>query len=493
MYPYNTAKLVFVALLSLSALSAAQEPQDFSESIKQSLVFLDISNCTYEQIQPWKQTDITKEEGFGVAVGPNRVLTTAENVMYATYIQARVYSNNSYIPANVLAVDYECNLCLLELDAQALNKPLSPVTFAEKYPKGEPLTTYWLSAGNDLTTARSSLDRAEVQKSDVSFVRNLSFIVSNTSRPFGDGEVCTWNGHIIGLAAWGNGSDAGIIPTETINRFLSHADKDTYVGFGAMGFETYNLLDPSMRRYLKLPDDTQHGVYVSTVYTLGTGSSELKHGDVILSIDGQKINPYGRYKHPVYDLISFHHLILQQSEGSSIPVEIVREGKPLTLSVTAKSIRPDQMLVPYYQYGNQPQYCVTGGYVFQQLTRDYLTMWGDGWPGKVPPHLFNYFFSESFKPSDKRSEIVVLSYVLPSEINLGYQQLARLVVDKVNGKKISSLKDFVSSLEADNEQHFHTITFEMEAPILVIPKAGLPLVDQQIAQMYGITKSKNIR
>lgn len=493
MHPYNTAKLVFVALLSLPALLIAAAAQDFPESIKQSLVFLDISNSGYEQIQPWKQTDVTKEEGFAVAVGPNRVLTTAENVMYATYIQARVYENNGYIPARILTVDYECNLCLLELNTDTLAKPLVPVTFAEEFPKGQQLTTYWLSAGNDLTTARSSLDRAEVENSDVSFVKNLSFIVSNTSRPFGDGEICTWNNQIIGLAAWGNGSDAGIIPSETVNRFLKQAAEKTYVGFGAVGFETYNLLDPTMRRFLKLPADTSNGVYVSSVYTLGTGSQNLRHGDVILSVDGHTINPYGRYKHPQYDLISFHHLILQKSVGQPIAFEVMRDGKPVTLSVTAQSIRADQMLVPYYQYGSQPQYCITGGYVFQQLTRDYLTMWGDGWPGKVPPHLFNYFFSESFKPSDDRREIVVLSYVLPAEINLGYQQLARLVVDKVNGRKVSSMKDFADSLEAKSEQLFHEITFEMEAPVLVIPKGQLNLIDQQIAQMYGITKTKNIR
>ncbi len=73
-----------------------------------------------------------------------------------------------------------------------------------------------------------------------------------------------------------------------------------------------------MRSYLKLPAETQHGIYVSSVYALGTGSSELKHADVILSIDGHKLNPYGRYKHPQYDLISFHHLILQKTRRTNI-------------------------------------------------------------------------------------------------------------------------------------------------------------------------------
>lgn len=491
MLPYKYLSII-VATLSLTPLLRSSEPQDMSETLKQSLVFLRISNSAYEQIQPWKQTDISEEEGFGCAIGPNRVLTTAENVMYATYIQARAYNQNENIPARVITVDYELNLCLLELDKDALAAPLKPVTFTNLFPKAEQLTTYWLSAGGDLIMARSYLDRAEVENSTVSFAKNLSFILSNTSRPFGDGEVCCYGNDIIGLAAWGSGSDAGVICAETINRFLTQAQESTYIGFGGVGFETYNLLDPAMRSYLKLPADVKNGVFVSSVYTLGTGSTQLKHSDVILSIDGQTINAFGRYKHPQYDLISFHHLILQKAAGQEITFEILRDGKPLTLPIKAEAIKSQKMLVPYYMYGQQPQYYVTGGYVFQQLTRDYLAMWGEGWPGKVPPHLFNYYFSEAFKPTPERSDIVLLSYVLPAEVNLGYQQLSRLVVSTANGKKVSSMRQFVEILESNTDSQFHEITFEMEAPILVIPKANLNLIDQQVAQIYGITKAKNL-
>jgi hypothetical protein len=492
MHPYILSKIVIAALLAAAPLLKSEEPQDLSETLKQSLVFLDISNSGYEQIQPWKQMGISKEEGFGCAVGPNRVLTTAENVMYATFIKARTYEQNAYVPAKILIVDYQCNLCLLELEKDALAAPLKPVVFSEQFPKGQPLTTYWLSAGGDITQARCSLDRAEIENSSVSFAKNLSFIVSNISRAFGDGELCAFNNEIIGMACWGGGSNAGVIPSETINRFLSQCDKTSYVGFGDVGFEIFNLLDPAMRRYLKLPAETQHGIYVSSVYALGTGSSELKHADVILSIDGHKLNPYGRYKHPQYDLISFHHLILQKTNGQTFTFEVFRDGKLLELSVEAKSIQADKMLVPYYLYGKQPVYYVTGGYVFQQLTRDYLTMWGEDWSGKAPPHLFNYYFNQSFKPTMDRKEIIVLSYVLPAELNLGYQQLSRLVVDTVNGKKIGSMKELVDILEAKSESEFHEITFEMDSPVLVIPKSNLNLVNQQIAEAYGITKPKNL-
>ena len=483
---YNT---VISVLLFFTALSfAAEESIDLTEQMKQSLVYLDISNSGYDQYQPWRQTPISKEGGFACAVGPYEVLTTAENVMNATFIQARRYAQNAYIPAKVMIVDYEYNLCILQLDKTAMNAPLTPITFKEVFPKGKQLTTYWLSSGGHLTTARSTLDRASVQYSDISFVQNLYYLVTNISRPFGDGEICCYGKDAIGIPCWGMDSDAGVIPAETINRFVNDYYKKSYKGYGLVGFEKYNLLDPTIRKYLKIPENIEHGMYISSVYTIGTGSQELKPADVVLSIDGHSLNPYGRYLHPEYDRISFHHLILQKRDGDTINVEIIRDGQIMTLPVTARNFQSSQMTVPFYQYGKQPEYVIQAGYVFMNLTRDYLSMWGDDWAGKVPPHLYHYYRDLSFKPTDDRNEIVVLSYALPDEVNLGYQQLSRLVVSTVNGQKVKSLKDILDAAESSDNNDYIVIEFEMDSPTLVISKDTLASSNARIAQMYGIPK-----
>lgn len=483
--------MMAMSVLSIAALLPAAEV-DLTEPMKESLVYLEISNSQYEQYQPWKQSPLSKDGGYGCAVGPYEVLTTAENVMNAAFLQARCYAQNEYIPATVKVVDYEYNLCLLTLDESAMSKPLKPLRFKETFPKGQRLDTYWLSSGGHLTTARSTLDRAEMHFSDVSFVKNLYYFATNTSRPFGDGEVCCFEKDAMGMACWGSGSDSGVIPAETINRFLSQAKEKTYKGFGRVGFEVYNLLDPTMRAYLKMPEAINYGVYVNVVYHLGTGSRELKSGDVILSIDGHSLNPYGRYLHKEYDRLSFEHIILQKSDGDKIPFEIWRDGKKQTIEVIARNFKSDEMLVPYYLYGQQPEYIVVGGFVFQKLTRDFLGMWGDDWPGKVPPHLYHYYRDVSFKPTDNRQDIVVLNYVLPAEINLGYQQLSRLVVSKINNKKIKSIKEFVDTINSNTEDDFIVVEFEMDTPKVIIPRARLNLENMKIAQIYGISKSWNI-
>ncbi len=485
--------VLMIALQQIwAALPASADTVDLTEPMKESLVYLEISNNQYEQYQPWKQSPISKDGGYACAVGPYEILTTAENVMNAAFLQARCYGQNEYIPVTIKVIDHEYNLSLLKLDESAMTKPLKPLKFKESFPKGRRLDTYWLSAGGHLTNARSTLDRAEMRFSDVSFVKNLFFLTSNNSRPFGDGEACCHEKDVIGIACWGSDSEAEVIPAETINRFLSQARKETYKGFGLVGFEVYNLLDPIMRRYLKMPEKMNYGVYVSTVYNLGTGSTELQPGDVILSIDGHDLNPYGRYLHPEYDRLSFENIIMQKSDGQEIPFVVWRNGQKQTIKVLSRNFQASDMLVPHYLGRRQPEYTVVSGFVFQQLTRNFLTMWGDGWAGKTPPHLFQYYGQKAFKPTDDRQSIVVLNYVLPTEGNLGYQQLSRMVVSTLNNRKIRSLKEFNEILNSNTDSAFHVIEFEMGSPKVVIPKAQLAMENMMIAQIYGIPQLSHI-
>ena len=146
------------------------------------------------------------------------------------------------------------------------------------------------------------------------------------------------------------------------------------------------------------------------------------------------------------------------------------------------------MLVPYYMYGKQPEYVILGGFVFQTLTRDYLSMWGDKWAGKVPPHLYYYYSEKSFCPTADRQDIVVLNYVLPTNSNLGYQQLARLVVRAVDGKPVCSMKDLLGASESKNKGEYMVIEFEMDAPKLILNRQTLEMENRMVAQMYGIPK-----
>jgi hypothetical protein len=489
--------LVFVGfccacLVLQFGLGADDTPVDLTEAMKESLVYLDVATYSYERFQPWKPADIIDKNGYGCAVGPYEVLTTAWTVSDAAFIKVRRYAQNEFIPAGVKVVDYECNLAVLELEKDAAAEPLVPIKFHADYNEGNQLTCYWLSSGGHLTTGRGFLDRAQVRKSTVSYANFLNYIVSNTSRETNRGQVYCDGDKAVGIACWHDDNEAGLISAVTINKFLTQAARDEYKGFGAVGFATENLLDPAMRSFLKMPADLKHGVYVNKVYNLGTGIDVLKKNDVILSIDDQTLNPYGRYLHPEFDRISFHHLITNHQADDTVKFEIWRDGTEQTIEVKAKNFKAEQMLVPYYEYDSAPEYIVTGGFVLQQLTRDYLQMWGDEFAGKVPPHLYHYYHDMTFKPTDERKSIVILSYVLPHDINLGYQGLGRVVVSKFNGMTISDMSDILKAKKLNPDSKFDVIEFEMDYPTVVIDRSELAEADITIAARYGIRQPARI-
>ena len=478
--------IISIIITGFAPLLVAQDTADLTEAMKDSLVYLEISSVAWEPFQPWRQTAVTTVGAYASAVAPNKILTTAAPLINAVQVRARRYAQNEYIPAHIKVIDYEYNLCLIELETAALQSPLRPLEFSDKYIKGKDLQAYRLASECQIVTARATLDRADMLFSNISFVKTLQFVLTNPSRATGTGEVYCLEGEPIGLACWSSDTEAGLIPAETINRFLADVADPPFRGCGTVGFETSNLLDPAVRNYLKMPDDMRHGVYVSSVYKMGSGSSELAAGDVILRIDGQSINPYGRYLDPRYDRLGLEHLIAKNKVGDIVEFVIWRDGQEQSLKVEIKDINASQMLVPYYHYSRRPEYLVIGGFVFQKLTRDYMTLWGDGWQGKTPPHLYQYFRDQAFNPSEERRDIVLLSYVLPTETNLGYHQLGRLVVKSFNNIEISSLRQIVEAMSKQTESPFHTVEFELDWPTVVIPKALLDATNQQVSQLYGV-------
>jgi hypothetical protein len=466
---------------------------EISEQMKNSLVNLRISVEGYESLQPWKQQDVTQKTGYGCAVGPYLILTTADNAANAAVIQARRYGKNEFIPAAIIAVDYECNLCLLELDKNAAGQPFEPITFTEEYQPENELFIYWLSTGGHLTTARGILDRAQCESNPISFNRTLYYILTNPSRAASQANIVFDGRKAVGIVSWAGSSEVGVVPSESINRFMKAAQKPQYKGFGAVGFDVYALLDPAVRKFLKMPEDIQHGVYISKVYTLGTGSKELKPADVILAIDGKTLNPYGRYLHEKYDRLTFDYLIATRTPGEKIPFEIFRGGAKITIDVEVKNFAAADMLVPGYEYDKQPEYMVLGGYVFQKLTRDYFLLWGDNWPGKASPHLYQYYLNNAFNPTEDRKDIVILSYVLPAPLNLGYQEQGRLVVSTWNGMKIRKFSDIKTARTLNPNSPFDVVEFELDSPKIVIPRQMAAMYDPQIAKIYGIQKMENIK
>jgi hypothetical protein len=112
-------------------------------------------------------------------------------------------------------------------------------------------------------------------------------------------------------------------------------------------------------------------------------------------------------------------------------------------------------LVPYASYDQEPEYMIVGGLVFQPLTDAYLQSWGQDWKSRAPFRL-NYYNNES--PAKDRPALLMLSQVLPDPYTIGYQDQRWLVLNKVNGQRVSRLPELRDALQKPLDG-YHVLEF----------------------------------
>jgi hypothetical protein len=130
---------------------------------------------------------------------------------------------------------------------------------------------------------------------------------------------------------------------------------------------------------------------------------------------------------------------------------------------------------------------VVAGLIFTPLTDDYLRNWGANWQLTYPLE-FQPFVDG--KKTPEREERVVLSEVLPAEINITYEAARNQVVDKVNGVAIKNLTELVSALHSPING-FDVIDFESSAGVhrIVLPAEKVVNATLDITQHYGVPRS----
>jgi hypothetical protein len=142
-------------------------------------------------------------------------------------------------------------------------------------------------------------------------------------------------------------------------------------------------------------------------------------------------------------------------------------------------------LVPAATYDQDPEYAIVGGLVFQPLTDSYLQSWGSDWRRRAPFRL-NYYHNE--QPTEDRPALVLMSQVLPDAFNIGYQEQRGLVVDKINGQRISRLGQVREALEK-SVNGFHIIELVRSDSLRRVVIAAGDTEKQataRVLQRYGI-------
>jgi S1-C subfamily serine protease len=444
--------------------------------------------------EPWQMHGQLSYHGSGCIIEGNRILTNAHVVSDQTFIQVRRAGKAKKFTAILERVAHECDLAILKVEDEAFFSGAVPLAIGDLPNLRDRVAVYGFPEGGDkLSITEGVVSRVEHGKYAHSSAYLLTCQVDASINSGNSGGPVIKDNRIVGVAfqglAAGEYENIGyMVPAPTIKRFLNDIQDGRYDGTPDLGISMQKLENPDMRRMYHLaPEDT--GILVNRIYPDSPAQGLLETGDVILSIDGERVGSDGTIEFRPGERTFFGYLMQNKHIGDTVDLKIQRGQSIRLVKIKLSQTIDYERLVPHELYDTAPTYYIVGGLVFSPLSLNYLMEYGGGvdWYLAAPEQLLNYY--NNGEPTEDRRQVIVLVKVLPGEINIGYHGFEDWVIDTVNGKKLSDMQDLVAAIE-NNRGAYHVITNTLGFQI-VLDRRKTNMEGPEILQRYKIRADRS--
>jgi len=496
-FSMNTHFLVasFTALIAWIPLSQAADSPEVSQAIDttsgewEGIVNIDVSVLVPDYREPWNAGQPSGGSGTGFLIGKNRFLTNAHVVSNATKVVIRTMNDPEPHPAKILFIAHDCDLAIIEAEDPSAFEKLKKLELGG-IPK---LNTEVIAVGYPIGGERISVTRGVVSRIDfrpyshTSVDNHLAIQVDAAINPGNSGGPVLQGGKVVGVAFQGYSGQVAqnvgyMIPMPVIKRFLKDIEDGTYDHYVDLAAGNFAIENPAQVKALGLDTEGQ-GVLISDVEPAGSAGGILKAGDVLLAIDGNPVFNNGLIRVDG-DLVDMNEVVERKFAGDKVNIDFLRDRKKQTETITLKRFLPYVTLGN--QYNQRPRYIVSAGLVFQPMDRNLM----DANDMRNP--LTSYFFDNYMtdKLYKERPEVVILTNVLPDEVNTYLSSYRGSIVDEINGVKIRQLKDVKEGLAAGNagKEDFIVIKLLENDRPLVLKRALAEAAHPRIMQTYNISE-----
>jgi serine protease Do len=345
--------------------------------------------------------------GSGVIVSPDGYILTNNHVVgHATKIKVTLMDKREFT-AKVVGTDPKTDLALIKINT---NEPLPYASLgnSHKVQVGDWVVAIGNPFGFNLTVTTgivSAKGRALGGNYDNFIQTDASINPGNSGGPLFD-----TSGRVIGIntAIYSStGSNAGIgfaIPVDLARSVMEQLKEHGHVIRGWLGVKI-QAVTPELAKSFGL--QTPAGALVAQVENdTPAASAGFKRGDVIIKYDGQ----------PVHNEHELPEMVAQTPIGKTVPVEVIRDGKPLTLNAKVGQLHEQE--VASAQAGDHP--AAKWGLAVQTLTPQIAQQL------RVP-----------------RQQGVVISGVMPDSAAADAGLQRGDVILRINHEKLKSANQFV--------------------------------------------------
>src|SRR3984957_7277155 len=482
---------LFLGFSAASALGSTAHAADAAQApaIENSVVKVFATMRSPDPFNPWTKQAPAEVSGSGVVIEGKRILTNAHVVLYASQVQVQASAAGDKVSATVVAVAPGIDLAVLELDDPTFFDTHPPLARASKLPhiKDAVLAYGFPTGGNSLSITKGIVSRIEF----VSYNFPMSVLriqIDAAINPGNSGGPAIAGDKMIGLAFSKLGGDTQnigyIIPNEEVDLFLKDIADGRYDGKPAMYDELQTLENPALREYLKLDKGVEGMVVHRPDKT--DAAYPLKEWDVLTHIGGAPIDNQGMVKLDRDLRVSFAYLIQRSASDGTVPMTIVRAGKPMQIRLPVSAQHPT--LVTDLR-GGYPSYFIYGPLVFSTATWQLVSSFENN-AGllRVLGAVKSPLITRALDPPDAETQefVVISSPFFPHKLSNGYSNPAGSVVYSVNGTHVHSLKHLVALLR-DLKDAFVTIEFDQKGnEALVFSRTAMLAATDEILTDNGV-------
>jgi len=470
-------RFILAILFSLSAVDhATAGPED---SVVRVFASLRLPN----PVRPWAKQSPVEVMGTGVVVDGKTILTNAHIVLYASEVFVQAPRGGDRIGAKVATIGPGIDLATLTLEDESFLERRPPLPRATKYPAADDAVILmgFPAGGTGLAVTRGVVSRIDYAAyNDVT--EGLRIQVDAVAGPGSSGGPALVDGKMVGLV-FRRAQNAGIvIPNEEIDIFLEDVRDGRYDGKPQVADHFQPLVNEALRKKLGM-GRADRGVLVRRPRK-SDPAYPLREGDVVTRIGTADVDNEGLVDFEDNLRLPFTALVSRLVKNGTVPVRLVRDGKPLETGMIAT--REDDRLIKPYR-GQYPRYFVHGPLVFSPAIDEAVSMYAEGNPFAMPgsPLVTRDTDWVAF-PGEEL--VVVTAPMLAHPISRGYSEPFGQVVKDIDGVPIRNLRHLVEVLR-DGTGEYLTIRFHGElSETLVFPRKGMEEATTALMAENGIPR-----